>query len=108
MSAGPGALVLPRPRPDGRHSASDPVVFLHLRDNLRVRQFVRALDRYDALCRYLGAAETIPELQLGLAWPEEQKSVGLPELIDDFVVVLVETQIVPLLVFLLSAVVLRA
>ena len=33
----------------GRRSASDSVVFLHLRDNLRIGQFVRSFDRDTAL-----------------------------------------------------------
>jgi hypothetical protein len=59
-------------------SASDAVVFLHLRHHLRIRQLVRALDRNNALGRSPGSTETLVELQLRLTWPKEQVTHGTP------------------------------
>jgi hypothetical protein len=84
-------------------SASDSVVFLHLRDNRRIRELVRALDRYDALRRTLGSTETLLQLQLRFTRPEEQERVRLAELTDDIVVVPVKVLVVVLLVLLLPA-----
>jgi hypothetical protein len=83
-------------------------VFLHLRDNLRSRQLVRALHGHNALRRCPGAAEAALELKLRLTWPEQQQRVRLANLADDFVVVLVKVQIVPLLVLLLPAALLKS
>ena len=86
-------------RPGARvGSASDSVVFLHLRHNLRIRQLVRALDRHYALGRHLGATETLFELQLRFTWPEEQKRVWLAKVTDDIVVVPVKVLVVARLV----------
>src|SRR5690349_6920481 len=54
------------------------------------------------------AAQTILELQFGLTGPEQQKRVRLSNPADDVVEVLVKVEIVPLLVLLLPAAVLRA
>jgi hypothetical protein len=56
----------------------------------------------------LGSAETLLELQLGLARPEDQKSLRLPQLSDDLIVVPVKMLAVAVLVFLLASAVLRA
>lgn len=71
-------------------SGREPVVLLHLRDDLRIGQLVRGFDGHNALRQRLGAAQTLPELQLGLTRPEEQKGLGLPQLTDYLVVVLRE------------------
>jgi len=89
-------------------SASDSVVFLHLRDNRRIRELVRALDRYDALRRTLGSTETLLQLQLRFTRPEEQERVRLAELTDDIVVLPVKVLVVVLLVLLLPATLPRA
>jgi hypothetical protein len=47
-------------------------------------------------------------LQLGLTRPEDEKSLGLPQLTDDLVVVLVKMLIVAVLVFLLASALPRA
>lgn len=65
----------------------DPIVLLNLRDDLRIGQLVRGLDSHNTPRQRLGAAQTLLELQLGLTWPEDQKSLGLPQLTDDLVVV---------------------
>ena len=70
-----------------RASAIDPVVLLYLGDDLRIGQFVRRLDSDNTVRQRLGAAETLLELQLGLTRPEDQKSLGLPQLSDDLVIV---------------------
>ena len=43
-------------------SATDPVVFFHLRDDLRIRQLVRGLDSHDALGQRFGVAQTLLQL----------------------------------------------
>ena len=83
-------------------SAIDPVVLLHLRYDLRIGQLVRGLDSDNVLRQRLGAAETLLELQLGLTRPEDQKSLGLPQLTDDLVVVPVKMLAVAFLVFFLA------
>ena len=57
---------------------------------------------------YLGATETLLELQLRFTWPKEEKSVRLAKLTDDIVVVPVKVLVVALLVLLLAAALLRA
>ena len=64
-----------------------PVVFLHLRDDLRIGQLVRGLDSNITLRQRLGEAETLLELQLGLTRHEGTKRLGLPHPHDDLVVV---------------------
>jgi hypothetical protein len=54
-------------------SAIDPVVLLHLRDDLRIGQLVRGLDSDNTLRQRLGACETLLELQLGLTRPERSE-----------------------------------
>ena len=83
-------------------------MFLDLRDDLRIGQFVRGLDSDNTLSQRLGAAETLLELQLGLTRPEDQKGLGLPQLTDDLVVVPVKMLTVAFLVFFLAPAVLRA
>ncbi len=61
-------------------------MLLDLRHDLRIGQLVCAFDRDDALRQHFGATETILELQLGLTWPEEQKSVRLAKLADNVIV----------------------
>jgi hypothetical protein len=70
--------------------AIDPEVLLHLRYDLRISLLVRRLNSDNSLRQCLGAAETLLELELGLTWPEDQKILGLPQLTDDLVVVLVK------------------
>jgi hypothetical protein len=53
-------------------------------------------------------AQTLLELQLGLAGPEDQKGLGLPQVTDDFVIVPVKMLPVALLVFFLASLVLAA
>ena len=89
-------------------SAIDPEVLLHFRDDLRISQLVRGLDSDNMLRQCLGAAETLLELQLGFTRPEDQKSFGLTQLTDDFVIVPVKMLIVAFLVFFLASSVLRA
>ena len=89
-------------------SAIDPVVLLHLRDDLRIGQLVRGLDSDKTVKQRLGSAETLLELQLGLPRPEDKKSLGLPQLSDDLVELPVKMLAVAVLVFLLASAVLRA
>jgi membrane peptidoglycan carboxypeptidase len=101
----------PRPRTgleDRAVSAIDPIVLLHLRDDLRIGQLVGGFDADNTLRERLGAAETLLELQLGLTRPEDQKSLRLSKLTDDLVVVPVKVLAVAFLVFLLASAVLRA
>jgi hypothetical protein len=70
-----------------RFSAIDPVVLLHLRNDLRIGQLVRGFDSQNAFRQRLGVAQTLLELQLGLARAEDQKGFGLPQVTDDLVVV---------------------
>ena len=83
-------------------------MLLHLRDDLGIGQLVRGLDSDNTLRQRLGAPETLLELQLGFTRPEDQKSLGLPQLADDLVVVPVKMLIVAFLVFFLASAVLRA
>jgi len=78
-------------------SAIDPVVLLHLRDDLRLGQFVCGLDFDNNLRQRLGAADTFLELQLRLTRPKDQKDLGVPQLIEDLVVVPVEMIQIPTL-----------
>ena len=83
-------------------------MLLHLRDDLGIGQLVCGLDSDNTLRQCLGAAETLLELQLGLTRPEDQKSLGLPKLTDNLVVVPVKLLAEAFLVFFLAATVLRA
>ena len=56
-------------------SAVDSIVLLDLRDDLRIGQLVRTVDRHAAFGRDLGAIKAVLELQLGLTRPEEQEKV---------------------------------
>jgi hypothetical protein len=56
-------------------SANDAVVFLDLRDDLRIGQLVRGLDSDDTFSQRLGATETLLELQLG---PKIRTASGCP------------------------------
>jgi hypothetical protein len=89
-------------------SAIDPVVLLHLRYDLWISQFVRGFNFDNMLRQRLGAAETLLELQLGLTRPEDEKSLGLPQLTDDFVEVPVQMLTVAFLVFFLASSILWA
>ena len=89
-------------------SANDAVVFLDLRDDLRIGQLIRGLDSNDTLSQLLGATETLLELQLGLTWPEDQNGLGLSQLTDDLVVVRIKVLAVAFLVFFLAPAILRA
>jgi hypothetical protein len=91
-----------------RVSTIDPEVLLHLRYDLWISQFVRGLNFDNMLGQRLGAAETLLELQLGLTRPEDEKSLGLTQLTDDFVVVPVKMLTVAFLVFFLASSILRA
>ncbi len=51
-------------------SAIDPEVVLHLRHNLRIREFVSGSDTNNALRKRLGSAETFLEFQLCLTRPD--------------------------------------
>jgi hypothetical protein len=85
-------------------SAINPEVLLHSRHNLRIREFVSVVSGLDidsALGKRLGSAETFLEFQLGLTGPEDQKRLGLSQLTDDLIVVLLKALAVPFLVFLL-------
>ena len=83
-------------------------MLLHLRYDLRIGQLVRGLNSDNTLRQSLGMAETLLELQLGLTRPEDQNSLGLPQLTDDLVVVPVKMLAVAFLVFFLASAVLRA
>jgi len=50
-------------------------------------ELVSGLDFDRKFRQYLRAADTLPELQLGLTWPEDQKRLGLAHLADNLVVV---------------------
>jgi len=76
--------------------------------DLRIGQPVRGLNSDKTLSQRLGAAETFPELQLGLTRAEDQKGLGLPQLTDDLVVVPVQMLAVAFLVFFLAPAILRA
>ena len=89
-------------------SATDPIVFLDLRYDLRIGQLVRGLNFNDTLSQRLGAAETLLELQLGLTRPEDQNGLRLPQLTDDLVVVPVKVLTVAVLVIFLAPAILRA
>jgi hypothetical protein len=83
-------------------SAINPEVLLHSRYNLRIREFASGLDIDSALGKRLASAETLLEFQLGLTGPEDQKRLGLSELTDDLIVVVLKALAVPFLLFLLS------
>ena len=73
-----------------RARRDDVVVLPDLGHDLRIGQRVRGLDFDNTRRQRLGAAETFIELTLGLARPEDQQRVRLPEVTDDVVVVLVK------------------
>ena len=83
-------------------------MLFHLRYDLRIGQLVSGLDSHNTFRQHLGATETLLELQLGLTRPEDQKSLGLPQLTDDLVVVLVKVLVVASLVILLASALVRA
>ena len=82
-------------------------MLLHLCDDLRIGQLVRGHDSDNTITQRLGAAETVLELQLGLTRTEDQKSLGLPQLTDDLVVVPIKMLVVAVLIFFLASAVLR-
>jgi hypothetical protein len=96
------------PDRDAIASAIDPEVLLHLRHNLRIGEFVSGLDIDSALRKHLGSAETLLQFQLCLTGPEDQKGLGLSQLTDYLIVVLLKTLTVPFLVLLLASAILPA
>src|SRR5688572_11216354 len=89
-------------------SAIEPEVLLHLRHNLRIREFVSGCDTNNALRKRLGSAETFLEFQLCLTRTEYQQGIRLTQLTDDLVVVLIKALAVPCLVLLLASAILLA
>ncbi len=78
-------------------------MLFHLRYDLRIGELVRGLNSNNVLRQRFGAAEPFPQLQLGLTRPEDQNSLGLSQLTDDFVVVPLEMLTVAFLVFFLAS-----
>src|SRR5687768_2735516 len=96
------------PDRDAVASAIDPEVLLHLRNNLRIGEFVNGLDIDSALRKHPGPVDPLLEFQLCLPRSEDQKGLGLSQLTDDLVVVPVKALTVPLLVLLLASTILLA